>query len=200
VNHSFNIITFAQDMSRSFFLLLITVLLGACGTPKTTVKQVNTPAITKGRTKIDTVVVSNKVEVKQEPLKEKVITEDISYSPSFAFNFSRKKYLSDILEEVKNSKKLVYLDVSASWCVPCQIMKRDVYTNKEMASWFNEKFVSHLVDVEKGEGPDLGVIYDISKFPTMLILDEKGRVLAKNEGGLTVSGLTAFVKKYVELR
>jgi thioredoxin-related protein len=90
------------------------------------------------------------------------------------------------------------LDVGAKWCVPCQLMKRDVYTHQTTADYFNEHFIPYLVDGESNEGPDLRLIFDITSYPTLLFIDEKGRPMLKIESALTTSALMEFGKSAVE--
>ena len=57
----------------------------------------------------------------------------------------------------------------------------------------NKNFVSYQVDIEKGIGPNLSVLYDTKTVPTLLFLDTKGRVLAKNEGALGIQAMLDLV-------
>ncbi len=107
-------------------------------------------------------------------------------------NFQDKVLLSEVLDLAKKKEKLIYIDFGADWCMPCQIMKSDVYTQAEVGELFNRSFINYNVDVEKGEGPDLKFIYEINELPTLLILDEKGRVLKRHQGGISSSGLIRF--------
>jgi thiol:disulfide interchange protein len=100
----------------------------------------------------------------------------------FKINFEPESLLSTILDKASAHNKLVYLDINASWCLPCKLMQRDVYTEQNTADFFNSNFVNYMVDIQKGEGPDLKLIYDIKALPTLLWLDSKGRVVHRKEG------------------
>ncbi|MBK9734893.1 MAG: thioredoxin family protein [Saprospiraceae bacterium] len=101
----------------------------------------------------------------------------------FAFIFMKSKNLSSVLDSAGARNKLVYLDLNVSWCIPCKLMQRDVYTHQSTADFFNDNFVNYMVDVELEEGPDLKFIYDVHSLPTLLFLDAKGRVIHRTEGG-----------------
>lgn len=82
-------------------------------------------------------------------------------------------------------------------------MQRDVYTHAETAKFFNDNFINYKIDIDKNEGPDIKLIYDITTIPTLLWLDSKGRIIHKKEGAcyhteLTKSAETA-IKKYKNL-
>jgi thiol:disulfide interchange protein len=61
----------------------------------------------------------------------------------------------EALAAAKAQKKPLFFDAYASWCGPCKTMEREVYTDPKVAAYFNEKFISIKVDMEKGEGPEL---------------------------------------------
>ena len=52
----------------------------------------------------------------------------------------------------------------------------------EITAYFNDHFINYMVDADTLEGPDLRLIYDIKTIPTLLWLDNKGRVVHKKEG------------------
>jgi thiol:disulfide interchange protein len=165
-------------------LLLISslFLIFSCGRKTTGTVFTDADVVTqdKGKDKID------KDTPPTEPydsLETYVVKENIKVK------FSESKLLAPVLEQAEKEGKLVYLDINASWCTPCKLMQRDVYTNPNTASFINQNFVSHMVDIQKGEGPDLKVIYDIQVIPTLLWLDSKGHVLHRHEGALYDAGL-----------
>jgi thioredoxin-related protein len=126
-------------------------------------------------------------EVKKEKETE-VVTK------KYAFDFVEAPLLSDVLAQAKKENKWIYMDVGAKWCVPCQIMKKEVYTHKPTADFFNKNFITYLVDGEKGEGPDLRVIFNINSYPTLLFIDERGREMMKMESGIGATALMDFGK------
>jgi thiol:disulfide interchange protein len=125
--------------------------------------------------------------------KEKVDEEE--EAAQMVFNFESYPLLGDVLDKAAKEKKLIYLDAGAKWCPPCQLLKKNVYTHLATATFFNEHFISYLVDVEKGEGPDIKLMYNISSLPTLLFLDEKGREISRIESGISASALTAKAKE-----
>lgn len=155
------------------FILLTTisvVLFQSCAkkmTPKTTNDSEKVEDISKGEEKKDTV----------RPPVSFMIKEK-----NFAFNFDESQELSAVLDKATATDKLVFVDINAKWCTPCKLMQRDVYTHEETAAFFNEYFINYMVDADTLEGPDLRLIYDIKTIPTLLWLDNKGRVVHKKEG------------------
>lgn len=101
----------------------------------------------------------------------------------------------EALEKAKQSNKLLFVDCYTSWCGPCKMLARDVFTNNEVADYFNAHFVSLKVDCEKGEGPQLRERFGVSSYPTLLFIDGSGKVVNKILGA---SQAPAFLKKVKE--
>lgn len=86
--------------------------------------------------------------------------------------------LKEALVKAKAENKLVFFDAYASWCGPCKAMEKNVFTDKEVGEYFNNKFVSVRIDMEKGEGPELAKHFtSIDGYPSLLFLNNKGNVI-----------------------
>lgn len=108
--------------------------------------------------------------------------EKIAQKDDFKIHFESNKTLSEVLDKAKADNKLVYVDIGTKWCLPCQLMKEDVYTDVELGAYMNDRFINYLVDAEKGEGPDLKIMFDVKSYPTLLFIDYRGRVVARKTG------------------
>lgn len=159
---------------KIFLLMVVCTLIVSCSTTKKPSKTPTTSANSNGTTNDSEIINVNDIK-SLDSLNTKT---EIAYS----FLFSQFPELSLVLDEAKLTGKMVYLDIGADWCTPCKLMKRDVYTHKETADFFNENFINYMVDIEKNEGPDLKVIFEIESVPTLLWLNDKGRVIHKKEG------------------
>jgi len=87
-----------------------------------------------------------------------------------------------LLDRAKNENKLVFVDVYADWCMPCKMMDRDVFTDPALGRFMNENFISVKIDAEKGNGSNIASIFEVYAYPTLLFLDENGRVLERKVG------------------
>lgn len=97
-------------------------------------------------------------------------------------DFHKNTTLTDITEQAASEGKLIFMDIYADWCLPCKLMNEDVYSDKNISDFLNDNFISVKVNAEKGNGPNMTVLYNVSSFPGLLFLDEKGRVLERKEG------------------
>ena len=96
--------------------------------------------------------------------------------------FEKIDKISEATTKAKNQGKLIFVDLYATWCAPCKMMDRDVFTDKQIGKLFNENFINLKIDGEKGNGPNIIAIYGVTVYPTLLFLDDKGRVLERKEG------------------
>ncbi len=95
----------------------------------------------------------------------------------------------DILKKAKAEKKIIFLDAYASWCGPCKMLQKKVFTQKAVGDLYNSKFINVKMDMEKGEGPALSEIYPLEAYPTLLYINSDGRVIRKVVGAVPADEL-----------
>ncbi|GAB3503541.1 thioredoxin family protein [Spirosoma knui] len=100
----------------------------------------------------------------------------------------------EILKKAKAEKKVIFLDAYASWCQPCKMLQKNVFTKKNVGDFYNSKFINVKMDMEKGEGPALSQVYPLEAYPTLLFIDGNGRVLKKVLGYQSPESLIAIGK------
>lgn len=88
----------------------------------------------------------------------------------------------EVLELAKKENKPIFLDISASWCGPCKLLKRTTFKNAEVAEFYNKNFINVEVDGEVGEGIDLAKKYKIPGYPSLIYLNSKGELLTLKAG------------------
>jgi thioredoxin-related protein len=104
---------------------------------------------------------------------------------------------AEICAKAKKEKKNIFFDAYASWCGPCKLLKRDVFTTKTAGDFFNKKFINVAMDMEKGEGAALSPVFQITAYPTLLILNHKGEIIGRTMGYQSAEKLIEFAKPYV---
>jgi thioredoxin 1 len=81
----------------------------------------------------------------------------------------------EAVTKAKAENKYIFLDAFASWCGPCKTMDKEVYTLAKLGSYFNKKFISVRIDMEKGEGPALAKRFpSIDGYPSLLFFGADG--------------------------
>lgn len=95
-----------------------------------------------------------------------------------AITFSEAKILA------KKEKKLIFIDAYATWCGPCKWMAANVFTDEAVSDYFNKNFISLKIDMEAPEGDEVGKLFPITAYPTLLAIDADGNLVRKKVGAL----------------
>lgn len=97
----------------------------------------------------------------------------------------------------KREGKLLFIDCYTTWCGPCKMMSNNVFPQPEVGAAFNPHFVSMKIDMEKGEGIELAKKWDVTAFPTMLVLTPEGKVIHRLVGA---RGASELIKEAAHFR
>lgn len=101
---------------------------------------------------------------------------------------------SEIKTKAKQENKNIFIDVTASWCGPCKMMEKDIFTQSKVAEYYNEKFLSISIQTDKTshdedeikkwyeDATKIKEIYDVRQFPTFLFLNPDGKLIHRSFG------------------
>jgi thioredoxin-related protein len=107
---------------------------------------------------------------------------------------------AEAVQKAKKEKKAIFLDISASWCGPCKMLKRNSFPNGEVGAYFNKQFVNVEVDGEVGEGIMLAQKFQIRGYPTLVFLDKSEKVLLQTAGYRPPDALVELGKQATGIR
>lgn len=88
----------------------------------------------------------------------------------------------DLISKAKKENKIVFIDAYTSWCGPCKMMEKNIFTKKSVGDYYNSNFVNARFDMEKGEGREIAAKYAVRSYPTYLFLNGDGELVSQNYG------------------
>jgi thiol:disulfide interchange protein len=83
---------------------------------------------------------------------------------------------ASILKKAKAENKVIFFDAYTTWCGPCKLMQKNVFTQSSVADVFNKNFINVKFDMEDGEGPMLAEKYPLQGYPTLFFINPDGTV------------------------
>ena len=103
---------------------------------------------------------------------------------------------SDALKHAKKMGKPVFIDFYADWCAPCKLMEKNAFSHPDVYSHINNNFVAVRVNVDYFSGMDIAERFHVKTYPTLIILDKRGKEKSRITGGQTAKKLLSFVIPY----
>lgn len=102
---------------------------------------------------------------------------------------------AEILKKAKAEKKVIFFDAYTTWCGPCKLLQKNVFTRADVAEVFNKNFINVKFDMESGEGPMLAEKYPLQGYPTLFFIDPDGNVVKEVIGYQNPETLIKIGKK-----
>ena len=109
--------------------------------------------------------------------------------------FAEDSWITDLpkaMEQAKSEKKMVLLDFTGSdWCPPCKNLHKTVLLSEEFSKFAKDNLVLVELDFPKSKpqsdeikaaNKELSKKYGIKGFPTIIVLDGKGKELFRKVG------------------
>ena len=101
----------------------------------------------------------------------------------------------------RKTHRPILIDFTADWCQPCQIMITQVFPDPAVAELLKSRYVLLRADVTHNDSPGvpLAMQYQLQGLPTLLIVDDQGKVLASLVGLPQVSQLVSWLEAHAAL-
>ena len=102
--------------------------------------------------------------------------------------------LSEIRNMAAKEGKLYFVHFSAEWCMPCQWMEQNTFTDNQLSDFTNQNYLATKLDIDKTEGQWYQNQYAVSTLPTILIFSSQGILLNRVEASLEAEDLLKVFK------
>ncbi|MDF1798669.1 MAG: thioredoxin family protein [Planctomycetota bacterium] len=88
-------------------------------------------------------------------------------------------------QQAATADKPMLLFFTGKWCSPCQIMKRQVWADDQVADTVNEALIPVTIDVDDPGAVTVLRSYAVGVTPTTILCDPTGKVLQREQGRLS---------------
>lgn len=124
-------------------------------------------------------------------------SQDSSDASSTGIQFFEGSW-EEALQKAKDEDKAIFLDVFASWCGPCKLLKNETFPDAKTGKYFNENFINVSLDGEKGEGISLARELGVRAYPSLFIVNANGQAVLYYAGYLGANDLVEFGKAGIQ--
>lgn len=120
--------------------------------------------------------------------------------------YSQVKFIEVVtFEDMEAARKkaddgmlMLFVDVYATWCGPCKMMDRDVYTDPAVADYMNANFVNVRMDGETDFGRKYAAEQRLEGYPSMFVFSDEGDHVSTLVGYKPAETLVPELKKLVD--
>jgi thioredoxin-related protein len=100
-----------------------------------------------------------------------------------------------LLAEAQRTGKPVFVDMYTDWCGWCKVMDRNTFSNAEVGTYVTQNYLAYKLNAERGEGPALARKYQVSGYPTVVVLKYDGSHLTNLVGYLDAPSFLGKLKE-----
>lgn len=85
----------------------------------------------------------------------------------------------DALRKADKQDKFVLVDISAIYCGTCRKLDQEIFSDERVKQALSEQYVFSRIEYGSELGEKMMQKYPVKGFPTLLVLDHKGKLIRK---------------------
>ncbi len=105
-----------------------------------------------------------------------------------------------LLDQSKNSNKIIFIDFYIVGCLPCKVMDETVFTEDIVYKYYNKNFINVKMDGVSFDYYEVAKQYNVKEYPTLVYLDEMGNMLHSVSGSVSATKLLEIGKEVMAKR
>ncbi len=100
--------------------------------------------------------------------------------PEYFLDF-KKGTLTDVLQLAETSQKSLFVHTTSKSCSACDHLATNLYTDKKVGDFYNQNFISYIMDVDDVENVNFARMHDLGSRPMVIFFNSKGKILGKED-------------------
>jgi thiol-disulfide isomerase/thioredoxin len=112
--------------------------------------------------------------------------------------------MEDAGKKAREGDLLLFVDIYATWCGPCKVMDREVYTDPAVAEFMNAHFVSVRMDGETDFGRKFAADQGLEGYPSLFVFGPEGdpvsRLIGFKPAGELLASLRGVIENYEAMK
>ncbi|MCB0517011.1 MAG: thioredoxin family protein, partial [Bacteroidetes bacterium] len=101
----------------------------------------------------------------------------------------------DALKTAQKQEKIIFVEAYATWCAPCREMEQEVFSNPDVANYFNQNFVNFRANIGTIDGEEFKAKYEVAYLPDIIFLNTDGEVIFRDNGKMSTSELITLAEQ-----
>lgn len=103
----------------------------------------------------------------------------------------------EALKKAQKEDKQIFVDVYTSWCGPCKMMAKNVFSDESVGKYYNQHFVCLKLDAEKEKKHGFFKNYQAGGYPSLFWMSAAGKLIDMHVGYMEAQ---AFIEKGKQLK
>lgn len=104
--------------------------------------------------------------------------------------------LPSAINKASEEQKNIFVSFGSDWCLPCQIMKEDVFSNAEINHILNQDYILIEADYDIESDQEWFQKYSVGCLPTIVIADPDGNEIERWEHSMGVTQMLKILNTY----